>query len=1098
MFKLTLASFVNIALLHIIFVKFGSFTPPTEFPTDTTSVITALTTTTRINDLTTTSIINNVTTTKKTTTTVAKNNDFTCPENTVICPGSLCIERHLQCPGGEDEQDWKDFTCPENTVICPGSLCIERHLQCPGGEDEQDWSCTPDFINVTISDDLPKNDNSTKVQFMCNNWNSISVYFRLDIKYNEHRYFSTEYSSERNLKYLILTIKNTLYINTWNTTVTVLNEPYRNETINEVPIMINVIEMNDRPTIQPHYLETQVREDVPVGTIVANFSISDPDDGIFGEVQAELRSQGDINEWFEVVNITKDIIQIRTASVLDADRNLDRVNDYIERARGPTFTFDVKVKDGGGLSYHSIFGITIIDIGDIIPVCNHHTLKNETHRTKKDAIVTSLDRFCRARNYISAVDFFQEVAYSLISDSCNLFNITYNRMVQLQDEVPNDITNCTLSVRASDKAFPTLNTTFALLIEFTRCLSDTDYNNIQWDTGIPGQTTWHKCPAGYIGQVSRYCSKSGVYQDPVYNCTKSSIDNIYKKLIEDTKTGKVDIVEVLDDLSNATTATDENSTLFIGDIDTAINTLAKIVDVVTVNTTNLENITNAYLQTINNILDESTTQTWKVNINQTGSGADAVLKTADSFVEKILTTSKNFTAEISKSNLYLKMGSVQSCNEALNFPEREKEDVPEWAGPRKDKLLIDCKDNVESFSGIMYRNLSMIIPSFTNSTMYEGLQINAPVISFTFYPNIKRDDVGPVEITFQLFNNSLDNARCSFWKESKSETTHGYWSDEGCRLKKYDKDKEVVVCVCDHLTNFAVLMSPSSTPIDEDHRKALSIISMIGCIVSIICLVLSVAIHAFFWRFIKSVRSIIHMNLSCWLIVAYILFLAGINRTENKDVCTAMAILLHLVFLIVFFGMLTEGCNLSYTVLKPLSTRKPGIPLMIASYVIAVIIVVVSMGVSQLHGYGTEQACWLSTDTGLIWAFLVPVLVIALVNLIIVVLVIRTMCGTTAMSKKSSKGRAKAALRCILVLMPLMGLTWGFGALSLNSDTIAFQYLFAFLNSFQGLLIFIFHCVMDKKIKDAFSKQKHKWLQSSQSFGVSEGKRNKTQETSDF
>jgi hypothetical protein len=39
----------------------------------------------------------------------------------------------------------------------------------------------------------------------------------------------------------------------------------------------------------------------------------------------------------------------------------------------------------------------------------------------------------------------------------------------------------------------------------------------------------------------------------------------------------------------------------------------------------------------------------------------------------------------------LKMGSVQSCNEALNFPEREKEDVPEWAGPRKDKLLIDCK-----------------------------------------------------------------------------------------------------------------------------------------------------------------------------------------------------------------------------------------------------------------------------------------------------------------------------------------------------------------------------------------------------------------------
>ncbi|XP_060580505.1 adhesion G-protein coupled receptor D1-like [Ruditapes philippinarum] len=91
-----------------------------------------------------------------------------------------------------------------------------------------------------------------------------------------------------------------------------------------------------------------------------------------------------------------------------------------------------------------------------------------------------------------------------------------------------------------------------------------------------------------------------------------------------------------------------------------------------------------------------------------------------------------------------------------------------------------------------------------------------------------------------------------------------------------------------------------------------------------------------------------------------------------------------------------------------------------------------------------------------------------------------------------------AALRCILVLMPLMGLTWGFGVLSLNSDTIAFQYIFAILNSFQGLLIFIFHCVLDKKIKDAFTKQRHRWLQSTQSFGVSEGKRSKTQDTSIF
>jgi hypothetical protein len=36
------------------------------------------------------------------------------------------------------------------------------------------------------------------------------------------------------------------------------------------------------------------------------------------------------------------------------------------------------------------------------------------------------------------------------------------------------------------------------------------------------------------------------------------------------------------------------------------------------------------------------------------------------------------------------MASVQSCNEALNFPEHGKEGISEWARSRKDGLVIDC------------------------------------------------------------------------------------------------------------------------------------------------------------------------------------------------------------------------------------------------------------------------------------------------------------------------------------------------------------------------------------------------------------------------
>jgi hypothetical protein len=44
------------------------------------------------------------------------------------------------------------FLCPENTVKCPGSYCIEQrflcdgHIECPGGEDEQDCSKWSRFV----------------------------------------------------------------------------------------------------------------------------------------------------------------------------------------------------------------------------------------------------------------------------------------------------------------------------------------------------------------------------------------------------------------------------------------------------------------------------------------------------------------------------------------------------------------------------------------------------------------------------------------------------------------------------------------------------------------------------------------------------------------------------------------------------------------------------------------------------------------------------------------------------------------------------------------------------------------------------------------
>lgn len=58
----------------------------------------------------------------------------------------------------------------------------------------------------------------------------------------------------------------------------------------------------------------------------------------------------------------------------------------------------------------------------------------------------------------------------------------------------------------------------------------------------------------------------------------------------------------------------------------------------------------------------------------------------------------------------------------------------------------------------------------------------------------------------------------------------------------------------------------------------------------------------------------------------------------------------------------------------------------------------------------------------------------------------------------------RAWLKGAIVLVFLLGLTWIFGFLYLNKESVAMAYLFAALNSLQGCFIFVFHCVQNEKV----------------------------------
>jgi hypothetical protein len=100
------------------------------------------------------------------------------------------------------------------------------------------------------------------------------------------------------------------------------------------------------------------------------------------------------------------------------------------------------------------------------------------------------------------------------------------------------------------------------------------------------------------------------------------------------------------------------------------------------------------------------------------------------------------------------------------------------------------------------------------------------------------------------------------------------------------------------------------------------------------------------------------------------------------------------------------------------------------------------------------------------------------VNLVIFILALRNALSTWEVTATRTQGsetttkatvctklrKARIGLKGSAVLLPILGLTWVFGLLVFNRDTVVFKYLFAIFNSLQGLMIFVFHVLINKKV----------------------------------
>ncbi|XP_055982403.1 adhesion G protein-coupled receptor F4 [Sorex fumeus] len=329
-------------------------------------------------------------------------------------------------------------------------------------------------------------------------------------------------------------------------------------------------------------------------------------------------------------------------------------------------------------------------------------------------------------------------------------------------------------------------------------------------------------------------------------------------------------------------------------------------------------------------------------------------------------------------------------------------------------------------------------------------------------------------LTFEKMNKSRNaRAQCVGWHSSKRR-----WEEKACETMLDLKNQ--VKCRCNHtytLMSFSILMSPT---LIED--KVLDYITCIGLGISILSLMLCLIIEAVVWSRvvvteISYMRHVCIVNIAVSLLTANVCFIVASNfnkEARDSNWCVAMTFFSHFFYLSLFFWMLFKALLIIYGILvvfrRMMKSRMITIGFTIG-YGCPLVIAVTTVAVTVPgKGYMRPDVCWLNWDnTKALLAFAVPALVIVAVNLVVVLVVaLNTQRPSIGSSKSQDMTIIMRISKNVVILTPLLGLTWGFGIATLMEGTpLIFHIIFSVLNAFQGFFILLFGTIMDHKIRDA-------------------------------
>nr|XP_015211204.1 PREDICTED: adhesion G protein-coupled receptor L2 isoform X4 [Lepisosteus oculatus] len=630
-----------------------------------------------------------------------------------------------------------------------------------------------------------------------------------------------------------------------------------------------------------------------------------------------------------------------------------------------------------------------------------------------------------------------------------------------------------------------------------RFCDSVEKRGISWPQTQRGMLVERPCPKGTRGTASYLCVLSTGAWNPkgpdLSNCTSHWVNQVAQKI----RSGE-NAANLANELAKHT-----KGPIFAGDVSSSVRLMEQLVDILDAQLQELkpsekdsagrsfnklqkrERTCRAYMKaivdTVDNLLRPEALKSWEdMNSTEQTHAATMLLDTleegafvlADNLMEPAI-------VKVPAENIILDVyvlstdGQVQD----FKFPQTSKGGVSIQLSSNTVKL--NSRNGVAKLVFILYKRLGQFLSTENATIKYSNeengrnhsVAVNSHIIAASINKESSRVFItDPVIFTLEhIDTEKYFNSNCSFWNYSE-RSMMGHWSTQGCKL--LEANKTHTTCSCSHLTNFAILMAHREV-VDKDgvHELLLTVITRVGIVVSLVCLAISIFTFCFF-RGLQSDRNTIHKNLCINLFIAELIFLIGIDMTEPKIGCSIIAGILHFFFLAAFAWMCLEGVQLYLMLVEVFESeysRKKYFYL--SGYLVPAIVVGVSAAIDY-KSYGTDKACWLRVDNHFIWSFIGPVTFIIMLNLIFLVITMYKMVKhSTSLKPDSSRlENIKSWVLGAFSLLCLLGLTWSFGLLFINESTIVMAYLFTIFNAFQGMFIFIFYCVLQRKVRKEYSK----------------------------